>query len=194
MDLLFKFLESIAPISDELKRHLTLTVKSKTFRRKEFLLKAGRVCEYVFFIETGLVRCFYPTESKDISAWFVKEQGVIINNNFCRQRPSKVSIQAFEDSSVCYLHFRELQSIFQHFPDFNFIGRILLQDQHAVTWDYLDNSRTNNAHGRYSFFIDYFPELANRIPLQFLATFLGITPVWLSKLRSKLRLMKRFTL
>src|SRR5687768_2806427 len=103
MDLLFKFLESIAPISDELKEHLTLIVKSKTFRRKEFLLRAGRVCEHAFFIETGLARCFYPVEDKDISAWFVKEQEVIINNKFCRQQPSKVSIQAVEGSSVYYI-------------------------------------------------------------------------------------------
>jgi CRP/FNR family transcriptional regulator, anaerobic regulatory protein len=193
MDLLFKFLESIAPISDELKEHLTLTTRMKCFRKKEFLLKAGRVCEHVFFIETGLVRCFYPTEQKDISAWFVKEQGVIINNNFCRQRPSSVSIQAFEDSSVYYLHFKELQYIFEQFPDFNFIARVLMQEQHAVTWDYLDNTRINNAHGRYRFFVDYYPELANRIPLQFLATFLGITPVWLSKIRARLRVLKLFS-
>ena len=120
MDLLFKFLESIAPISDELKQHLTLTVKTKTFHRKEFLLKAGRICEHIFFIERGLIRCFYPTKEENISAWFVKDQDVVLINKFCKQRPSKVSIQALEDCEVYYIHFQELQSIFQNFPEFYF--------------------------------------------------------------------------
>lgn len=190
MNLLFDFLESIAPLSADLRDYLTLTTKSKAINKKQFLVKAGRVCEHVYFIEKGLVRCFYIDDDREISSWFIKEGQAIIVDSFCNQLPSHVSIQAIEDCQVYYISFRELQSVFHLFPEFNYIGRELVQKHYGSTWEYVYNTKMKKAHERYGYFITNFPDLANRIPLQFLASFLNITPVWLSKIRAKFRFIK----
>lgn len=194
MDVLFKYLESVGPLSPGLRECLTLTVKTRTLRKKDFLLRAGRICDHVYFIEKGLVRCFYTEEDKQVSYLFVKDEDVIIADGFCEQIPSRAGIQAIENSSVYYISHRELNAIFQLFPEFNLVGRLLMQKQRRFALDYVYNTNLKSAHDRYQYFINNFPELVNRVPWQMVASFLSMTPVWLSEIRSKLRFIKMLSL
>ena len=88
-------------MSDELKRHLSVTLKEKHLAKKDYLLKAGHVSRAICFIAKGLLRCFYIKENHEVSSWFMKEGDVIVSvESFFQQKASYEAIQALEDCLV----------------------------------------------------------------------------------------------
>lgn len=186
MENLIAFLNSIHPLSEKLRDYLLDHLKLKEITKKEYLLKAGRRCEHIYFIQSGLVRCFYMNRSVEVSSWFMKEGDVIISvESFFQQKPSYEYLQALEDSVLYYISYQELQFIYREFPEFNFIGRILTEKYYALSEQRLYSIRMKTGPERYKFLMDNFPELILRVPSKFLASYLGITEVWLSKIRGR---------
>lgn len=186
MEQLLQFLESIYPLSDGLKLHLGSIIKAKELQRKDFLLKAGHICKHVCFIKRGLLRCFYIRDEAEVCSWFMKEGDVIYSvESFLLQKTSYESIQALEDTLVYYIDYTELQHIYRTYAEFNFIGRVLTEKYYALSEQRLYSLRMQRGLERYEYMVNNFPELTKRIPLKHLASYLGMTEVWLSKVRGK---------
>jgi CRP/FNR family transcriptional regulator, anaerobic regulatory protein len=186
MEQLLGFLETIHPLSEGLKIHLSKTIKIKELPKKEFLLKAGHVCREVCFIKKGLLRCFYINEDTEVCSWFMKEGDVIYSvESFLLQRQSYESIQAIEEAIVFYIDYSELQYIYNTYPEFNFIGRVLTEKYYTLSEQRLYSLRMHRADERYSYMMNKFPDLMQRVPLKYLASYMGMTEVWLSKVRAK---------
>jgi len=125
---LLSYLESIYPMTDGLKQHLATILKEKELCKKSYLLKAGHVSRNIYFIGHGLIRCFYIKDDHEVSSWFMKEGDVIVSvESFFSQKQSYESIQALEDCILYYITYDELQFVYNHFPEFNFIGRVLVE-------------------------------------------------------------------
>lgn len=186
MEELLYFLESVHPLSDDLKIHLSKILKLKRLSKKDFLLKAGHVCWQVCFIKEGLLKCFYQHEGAEVCSWFMKEGDVIYSvESFLSQKESYESIQAIEDSTLYYIDYNELQNIYAVYPEFNFIGRVLTEKYYTLSEQRLYSLRMHKGIERYQFMMHNFPELMQRVPLKYLASYLGMTEVWLSKVRAK---------
>jgi CRP-like cAMP-binding protein len=189
MTLLFNFLNSIRPLSDELVQHLSKVLKTKTFPKKTLLLKAGQVCQNMYFIESGLVRCFYIKGENEVCSWFMKEGDMIISvQSFFYQQESYESIQALEDLKVHYISFADLQFIYRELPELNFIGRILTEKYYALSEQRLYSLRMQRAQERYEYLVQHSSELILRVPSNYIASYLGITKETLSRVRSKKQL------
>ena len=101
---LMLYLESIYPMTDGLKEHLASILKVKELSKKTYLLRAGHVCRNIYFINTGLLRCFYIKDDHEVCSWFMKEGNVIISiESFYQQKQSYESIQALEDCILFYI-------------------------------------------------------------------------------------------
>lgn len=184
---LLHFLESIHPMSDGLKEHLAVTLKEKQLSRKEYLLRAGQVSRRICFIARGLLRCFYLKDDQEVSSWFMKEGDVIVSvESFFGQMESYESIVALEDCLLYYITYDELQHIYRHFPEFNFIGRVLLERYYTLSERRLYSLRMQRSPERYEYLLEHHPELIQRVPMKYLASYLGITEETLSRIRSKL--------
>ena len=181
------YLESIYPMSDGLKEHLAVTLKEKQLAKKEYLLRAGQVSRRICFIAHGLLRCFYIKEDQEVSSWFMKEGDVIVSvESFFGQSESYEAIQALEDSLLYYITYDELEDIYRHFPEFNFIGRVLLEKYYTLSEQRLYSLRMQRSRERYEYLLEHHPELVLRVPLKYLASYLGIQEETLSRIRSKL--------
>jgi CRP/FNR family transcriptional regulator, anaerobic regulatory protein len=184
---LLHHLGSIHPLSDNLTDYLSQTLKTKELPRKGFLLKAGHICRSIYFIQKGLLRCFYEQEDTEVSSWFMSEGNVIISvESFFRQKESYESIQALEDSVLHYIDYSELQYIYHHYPEFNFIGRVLTQNYYMLSEQRLFSMRCMKAPDRYAYLVRHFPEIIRRVPSKYIASYLGITEVTLSNIKSKM--------
>lgn len=187
MQKLLGFIDTIYPLSEPLKEHLYSVFKQKALRKKEYLLKAGHVCRHIYFIENGLVRCFYLKDDIEVSSWFMKGGDVIASvESFFSQTPSYESIQALEDTTVFYLEHRELEAIYRKFIEFNFVGRILLQKYYMLSEQRLYSLRMQRSQERYDYLLEHHPELILRVPAKYLASYLGITEVTMSKIKSRM--------
>lgn len=183
---LFKYLRSIHPLSPELRDHLEDIVKEKQLVRKDYLLKAGQISGNIYFVGQGLLRSYYTKEKKEISSCFFKEGDICMApESFFTQQYGQENIQAIEDCVVFYISYEELQRIFRDFPEFNFIGRILLERCYLLLVQRFTAMWMQSAPDRYEWLANNFPELLQRVPAKYLASYLEITEGMLSTIKSR---------
>ena len=184
MEELLKHLNSINPLSENLVSYLATNLKTRNLRKKDFLLKKGHVSRDIYFVNKGLLRCFYLVDDKEISSWFMKEGDVIISvESFFQQAVSKESIQALEECTVYYITYQELQYTYRTFPEFNAVGRVLTERYYTLSEQRLYSIRGHKAQERFNFLQDNYPELILRVPSKYLASYLGITDVHFSNMK-----------
>jgi CRP/FNR family transcriptional regulator, anaerobic regulatory protein len=185
METVLQSLNAIYPLSADLKEHLTLILKSGELKRKDFLLKAGHVCKNIYFIEEGLLRCFYLQGQQEVCSWFMKEGDVIASvGSFFDQKESYESIQALENCTVHYVSFGELQDMYRRFPEFNYVGRVLVQKYYKLSEQRLYSLRMHRGLERFELLKNDYPELVQRVEQKYLASYLGITEQYLSMLKA----------
>ena len=186
MERLLNMLRTIHPLSSDLEQFLKDRLKSKEIRRKHFLLKAGHVCRQICFIDSGLFRCFYVHRDHEVSSWFMKEGDVILSiESFFQQRPSYESIQAVEDCTVFFIEYNELQYIYRTYPEFNFVGRVLLEGYYQLWAQQLYALRMKTGMERYAWLLANHNELTQRIPAKYIASWLGINEQHFSIIKSR---------
>jgi len=186
MEELLIFLNSIHPLNPVTRDYLVEKLKWIEVPKKNFILKQGHICFNIYFINRGLLRCFYTIEGKEISSWFMREGDVIISvESFFNQTASKENIQALEECLLFYISYDELQYAYRSFPDFNTIGRILTQKYYQLSEQRLYSLRMQRAHDKYLFLLNYFPQIIQRVPLKYVASYLGITEETLSRIRAQ---------
>jgi CRP-like cAMP-binding protein len=184
MEELLQYLNGIQEMSTDLIAYLAINLKTKHFAKKDFLLKSGHVSKDICFINKGIFRCFYQIDDKEVSSWFMKEGDVIFSvESFLKQTVSNESIQALEDSTVHYITYDELQYAYRHFPEFNTTGRILLEKYYTLSDQLLHALRLQQATERFLFLRRHHPDLIQRVPAKYLASYLGITEVRLSGIK-----------
>ena len=184
---LLSLLNSIHALSDGLQMHLSEILTPKQLAKKDYLLKAGHVCRRISFIQHGLLRCFYMKDQHEVSSWFMREGDVIVSvESFFNQTQSYEYIQALEDCTVYSINHQQLEDIYKQFPEFNFVARVLLQKYYNLSERRLYSMRMQSASERYDYLIEHHPELVLRVSAKYLASYLGITEVTLSKIKGRM--------
>lgn len=186
MEDLLTFLNSVYPLEKDSVEFLMENVKWIEIPQKKFLLKAGRICHNIYFIKKGILRCFHIKNDDEVSSAFMSERELILSvESFFNQKVSKESIQALEDCFLFYISFEELQFAYQHFPDFNSLGRILTEKYYQLSKQTLYSLRMQRAQEKYLFLLNHSPHIIQRVPLKYIASYLSITEETLSRVRSR---------
>lgn len=185
MEQLLHYLNAIHPLPEACQSRLIATLKTKQLLRKEHLLREGQICQSIFFIQEGLLRCYYHRGEQEVCSWFMKEGDVVISvESFFRQKRSYEAIQALEDSLLYYIRYDELQQLYLSFPEFNYVARVLTEKYYCLSEQRLYAIRMMRSRERYQFLMDHYPELVLRVPAKYIASYLGLTEVTLSKIKS----------
>ena len=186
-----KVLNFFHPVSEGIVAYLEAHMKPKQFRKGATILKAGTICEYFYFIKKGAVRGFMIDNDKDITNWITAENELVTSiSGLDLNVPSFENIEAIEECDTLAIKSTDMQNLYIEHPEANIIGRKLLQHYYrdAETRAYI--VRLSNAEQKYNFFVNNYNHLANRIPLKFIASYLGITLETLSRVRKKISLGK----
>ena len=182
---LLAYLNSIHLLSESASDYLHENLKEIEIPKKEIILKQGRICYNIYFVEKGLLRCFYTKNDKEINSWFMKEHDVIFSvESFLNQTPSYENIKALEDSRLYYISYAELQYLYTNCPEFNFIGRVVTEEYYKLSEQRLYSLRMQKANERYNFMMNHFPHIILRVPSKYIASYLGITEETLSRIRA----------
>lgn len=175
------------PINSGIEEYLRSHVSACSFRKGKLLLKAGETCQHVYFINKGAVRGYVKDGTKDITTWITAEGEMVTSiSGFEGKVPSIENIQAIEDCKLLALTFADVQNLYDKFPEFNIVIRKLMQQYYRDAEGRAVIARLTSAEKKYKYFLTNHSHLANRIPLKYIASFLGITLETLSRVRKKI--------
>jgi len=187
-------LDYFYPLSEGIKDYFKKHSYACSFRKGKLLLKAGEICEHIYFIKKGAVRGFIKEGKKDITTWITAENEVVSSISALDVRePAFENMQAIENCELIALTYTDFQDLYIKFPEFNIVARKVLQKYYQDAEGRAFIVRLSNAENKYQLFISRYGHLANRIPLKYIASFLGITLETLSRVRKKLSLKSNET-
>ena len=179
------------PLSEGIKDYFRRHTYSCSFHKGKLLLKAGEVCEHIYFIKKGAVRGFIKDGTKDITTWITAENEVVSSiSSLDIREPAQENMQAIENCEMLALTYADFQDLYVKFPEFNIVARKLLQKYYQDAERRAFIARVTKAEKKYRLFLTRYGHLANRIPLKYIASFLGITLETLSRVRKKLSVKK----
>lgn len=168
---------------DEIYEKLTV----KKFRKKEFLLSEGEICKNYYFIINGLTRSFYIDEkgNEKITQFALENWWVTSLESFIKNTPSYLSIQAVEETTALMLHKEVLAKLYISNPKLERLFRMITENMLISFQRKNDIYLQMSSKERYKDLIKHFPGFAQRVPQYMIASYLEITPEYLSQLRKK---------
>jgi CRP-like cAMP-binding protein len=178
-----------------LSRHISLTqeahnyfltvLEQKEFARKEYLLREGQVCRYFSFVVGGAFRAYHLNkEGKETTIMFaVADWWITDMYCFLHQQPAMVNIQALENSSVLQISRTNFDQLLEIQPVFEKYFRILMQNAYTREQIRVLENLSEPASERYLNFLRKYPQIVSQITQKQLASYLGITPEFLSTIR-----------
>lgn len=181
---LLGFIDGIYPLSDGAKDFISQHVSLHRYSKKELILKEGSICNDIYFIRKGIVRGFIYEGKREVTTLFCKENEMITSVSSIESRkPSFQTFQAIENVELFSMGLDHLQTLFRRFPETNYVARIFLQHYFGESEKIALIARLKNAESKYVFFLGYYKDLAERLPLHYIASFLSVTNETLSRIR-----------
>jgi len=157
-------------------------------KKKTLLLRQGEVCRFEAYIVKGCVKKYYIDENGDqvilqfaVEDWWISDIG-----SFSEQRPSNLFIEAFEDTELLTIDFDSKQKLFTEIPNLERVFRIMVQRAYSVLESRFYATVSHSAESRYLEFLSKYPTIPQRVPQQQIASYLGITPESLSRIKKRL--------
>lgn len=167
---------------------LKLVFKEKKVRKRQFFLQQGDVCQYNTFIVEGCCRMYLVDEQgKEHNLQFATENCWILDmESFYLGTPSRLNIEALEHSVVYQIKKEEQFKLFVDYPKFNRIFRVLSENALISSQKRVLLNISSTAEERYLDFLERYPQLFNRISNVHIASYIGITPEFLSAIRKRM--------
>lgn len=157
-------------------------------KKGDFFLKAGDLNNQLGFIQKGLIRYFVYKNDEESTLEFSKEGEFVAEYQSLVQKTQSIQcIQAIEDTIMLVMTSNDLQNLYVNFKNGDRIGRMVLEHRFNVLVNQLMSIYMHNPDQRYLHFIKTYPELVQRIPQYHIASYVGVKPQSLSRIR------KRFT-
>ena len=153
--------------------------------KKEFILQEGQPCQYISFVNSGILRAYFLNkEGKESTIMFAMADWWI-TDMFCfiHQRPAMLNIQAVKDSRVLQLQKSQLEELYCKVPKFERFFRVIMQNAYVREQLRVIQNLSLPAEERYRSFLSSYPQLARHVTQKQIASYLGITPEFLSTIR-----------
>lgn len=187
MESIINHFKKYLPLDKEEIQALTSRLTQKKIKRRQFLLQEGDVCKYFTYVQSG---CFkmYGVDDKGVEhnlAFATEDDWISDIGSLHKELPSKLFIEAIEPSVVLQISKGDLWYLYTNYPKFDRNFRVIIEDKYIELQNRLLQTFSNTALDRYENFIDQYPHLANRLPNTQIASYLGVTPEFLSKIKNE---------
>jgi CRP/FNR family transcriptional regulator, anaerobic regulatory protein len=160
--------------------------KPVTIKKGDYFLKTGRHSDRLGFVQTGIIREFVFINDKEVTKWIsTKGYFVVDLSSFVFQQPARWNIQALTDCELYVIDSEGYQKIGQVIPRWMELEKLFIAKCFTVLEDRVLQHLSMTAEERYNQLFNFNKELFNQVPLQYLASMLGMTPETLSRLRKK---------
>ena len=185
-DLILKNISRFITLTPEEEQYFTALLKVKKLKKKQYLLQEGDVARYDYFVNKGCLRTYTIDEKgqEHVVQFSIEDWWTGDMYSFLTQKPARYTIDALEDAELLCLERSALEQLYIKVPKFERFFRLLLQNAFVALQERIIANLSQPADERYCTFITKYPDMEKRLPLKQIASYLGITPESLSRIRS----------
>jgi len=160
----------------------------KKIKKKQFLLQEGEVCDFEAYLLKGCCRSYYLDKegTETILLFAVEDWWVSDLSSFSEQAPSNMFIETVEDCEMLLINYANKMQLFEQVPKFEKFYRLLVQRSLGVLQKRFYASVSQTAEERYLAFMEKYPHIVQRVPQHQIARYIGVSPEFLSKVRSNM--------
>ena len=182
---LLYYFKKWSDITQEEETTILSSFETVSIKKKKDLLIAGNICKNLYFITKGCLRSFYIDSKGAEHIYQIRMDNNWISDleSFFTQNPSKYNIEAIENSQLLYISFDRLEKLYIEVPRIEKYFRILFQKAYINALKRLNATMWETAMDRYNNMLKEHPDMFQRVPLVYIASYLGITPESLSRIR-----------
>ena len=184
-----EYIEKTVAVSDADWQLFSSKLKVRTFKKKTTILGVGETENYISFIEEGIARFLIPKEDeeKDLTFGFCfKNEFVSAYDSFLTRKPSLYQLQALSDITMWSISHEDLQEVYEKSFAGNVIGRLSSERLFLIKSKREQSLLNESAEERYLNLFTERPNLIKEIPLKYVASYIGVTPQALSRIRKRI--------
>jgi CRP-like cAMP-binding protein len=186
-DLLLAHVGRHIQLSPQEKEIFLSLIQFRRIRKRHYIVQQGAVALYETFVSKGCLRAFYiDGHGKEYVVQFAVEDWWTSDlKSFLTQTPADYYVEALEDSEVFQIDFAALEELYTRVPQFNKFFRIIMQRAFIALQQRLVSTHSKSAEERYAEFVKRYPNIEQRVPQYMVASYLGFTPEFLSRIRQQ---------
>lgn len=182
------FLERFAKLSAEDVEKLDSCIQQKIYKKGDAFVRQGQVCNYIGFLMKGIMRVYHVKKDKEYTSYFNTDERnrfVADFSSFLTRQPSKENVHALEDCELALISHADLEKLYAGSFSFQKIGRLIAEYNYVLAIERIYSLQHESAVERYNHLLQIYPNLINRVPHHYIASYLGITPESLSRIRKE---------
>ena len=185
---LIKYFSNYFPLNSKECDELMSRFTERKVKRRQFILQQGDVCNHFTFVVSGCLKMYAADKNgKEHNIEFSAENDWIIDlSSFYSQKPGQLYIEAIEPTIVLQIKHDDLLNLYINYHKFDRNFRIIIEKKYIELQNRVLQNISSTAEDRYEFFLKQYPNLSNRLPNTQIASYLGITPEFLSTIRKSL--------
>ena len=184
MTSLFQYFKKFNSLSKEAERAIDEISSIVTIKKGKNLQPIGHTCKTIYFINKGIARIYYYKEENDVTECFAFENNIIARvESLFTGNPSRKAIQILEDAEVVAINSTQLFKLYDSFPEIERLFRKIFETAYVDTVHRIEGIQFHTAEERYKALLKESPNILQRVPLKYVASYLGITQVSLSRIR-----------
>ncbi|WP_405606259.1 Crp/Fnr family transcriptional regulator [Polaribacter sp. Asnod1-A03] len=182
-----KFIDTISPLNDSDWKFFSSKLKEARLNKNTVLLKAGKTENYISFISKGIVRLYVPREESDLTFGFLFEnEFVTAYDSFLTQTSSEYQIETLTETILWRISNKDLQEVYKKTKNGNIIGRKMAENMFLIKSKRELSLLSKTAEERYLDLFTNRPNLLKQVPLKYIASYIGVTPQALSRIRKRI--------
>lgn len=185
--MLLQTLKHITTLDQEEEVLFKKAFKPFSLKKNEYFLQSTEVNTKLGFLCKGLVRYFVFKNEEEATLEFTKEGEFVADyGSFISKQPSIQNIQALEDCEFLVIDYDELQKLYEVSKNANLLGRIIIEHRFIIMVNQLLTVHQYNPEDRYRYFLEHYKDLVQRIPQYLIASYVGVKPQSLSRIRKRI--------
>jgi CRP-like cAMP-binding protein len=185
MDSLFQYFKKFNLLSKEAENAIAGISSIVSIKKNKDLQPIGHTCKTIYFIKKGVARIYYLKDGIDITEGFFFENSIIARvESLFTGKPSRKAIQILEDAEIIAINANQLFKLYDSFPEIERLFRKIFEAAYVDTVNRIEGMQFHSAEERYKALLNEASNVLMRVPLKYVASYLGITQVSLSRIRS----------
>ena len=181
-------IDTVSPVTEEDWNVFTTILRPVSFAKGDTMLSEGHVCRGIYFVNQGAFRTYHLKGGNEIHTAFYFENDFVQDiASLTHGTPSQVNIVALEEAQTLFMPKDDMLALYERAPSFQRLGREVLALMAISEKKYVSLFTDFQPKERYEYVVAHYSELIQRVPLQYLASFLGVARETLSRIRKRVR-------